>query len=582
MEDVKKIGLIVLIIVLAGLAVSGLVPVRATDCSAGDLSLYDIGICISKLNSEKSSLDAANATNKAQLTKLQDSIKSIQANINAAAAQEKKLEADVADRERKLAEQYVVFTKKTRELYKTLRSQTPLVEILSSVGSGELNRERAYKQEASDQDRRLIIGLADEIAGLENDKKDVEDRKIKLASLQTALDKNADFLKGEVAKADQYGEVLSSQIASLSALQQSILSGKGDTFQTTVGDVPLADDPNSRPDFDPGFRPAFAAFSFGAPHFKGMSQYGALGRAKANQSVEQILKAYYGDGVQIRTDYPTGTQIKVSGYGLIDIESYTKRIYEMPASWGDEGGMAALKAQAVAARSYALAYTDEGRGSTICTTEACQVFQSNEKGGHWNEAVDATRGWVLWVNGKPLSAWYASTSGGYQESYTTNGYSTPGFWDAVGGRGGWTSQAYEKTAGSPWFYKGWYKDRSGQTCGRSHPWLTSEEMADIVNAWVVRHQGVGDSSRVVPIDVKSCWGKDASPYSMDELRGLGGYTSVSGISVSYSDGGYTASVTLTTNKGDVTIDGGDFKEAFNLRAPGKISLKSGLFNIEKK
>lgn len=78
---------------------------------------------------------------------------------------------------------------------------------------------------------------------------------------------------------------------------------------------------------------------------------------------------------------------------------------------------------------------------------------------------------------------FASTSGGYLIGYTdsASGYSTRGFWDTPSGRGGWTSQAYEKTAGSPWFYKGWYKD-SGAACGRSHPWLNSEEMADILNA----------------------------------------------------------------------------------------------------
>ncbi|MBI2310674.1 hypothetical protein HYU90_02495 [Candidatus Collierbacteria bacterium] len=121
-----------------------------------------------------------------------------------------------------------------------------------------------------------------------------------------------------------------------------------------------------------------------------MSQYGAFGRAKAGQSAEQILKAYYGDGVSIRRDYPTSTKIKVSGYGSFELEAYTKRIYEMPGSWADDGGMEALKAQAIAARSYALAYTDEGRGGSICTTEACQVFKNAEKGGKWNEAVDAT------------------------------------------------------------------------------------------------------------------------------------------------------------------------------------------------
>src|SRR3989339_680880 len=93
--------------------------------------------------------------------------------------------------------------------------------------------------------------------------------------------------------------------------------------------------------------------------------------------------------------------------------------------------MEALKAQAVAARSYALAWTDQGNGGAICTTQACQVYKNANKGGKWEEAVNATKGWVMMANGKPFKSWYASTSGGYQESYTDSyaGYTTSAFWD---------------------------------------------------------------------------------------------------------------------------------------------------------
>ena len=263
----------------------------------------------------------------------------------------------------------------------------------------------------------------------------------------------------------------------------------------------------------------------------------------------------------------------VEGYGSFSLEEYAKRIYEMPGSWGDEGGMEALKAQAIAARSYALA-----RGGTICATEACQVFKPSPKGGRWEEAVNATRGKVVYANGSPFSTWYASTSGGYQLSYSANGHSTPGFWDTPSGQAGWTGQAYEKVAGSPWFYKAWYKTRSGDSCDRSHPWLNSEEMADILNAWVVLFSGGGDAGRVTP--ESSCWG--GNPYNRAELRDIGGYSSVSGVSVSYGNNGVTANITFQTNKGSTTISASDFKKAFNLRAPGRISIKSILFNIEKK
>ena len=103
-------------------------------------------------------------------------------------------------------------------------------------------------------------------------------------------------------------------------------------------------------------------------------------------------------------------------------------------------------------------------------------------------------------------------------------------------------------------------------------------MADILNAWVVLFNGGGDAGRVTPEG--TCWG--GSPYSKGELATIGGYTSVAGVSVAYGGNGVTANVTFQTNKGSTTISGADFKKAFNLRAPGRIALKSGLFNIEKK
>lgn len=525
---------------------------------------------------------SATAPLESEITKLSARISSIQKQISAAVLKTQQLEKDVQVRSEKVSTSYTVLSAKTREMYKRMRSEPLWSSILIYENLGELRREMVYRQESNDRDKQIIVNLVEEIGQLEADKKKVEASKVALTKMQADLDKQNTFFQGEVKKAKAFQADLSGKIAALSAKQQSILAEKQGTFSTSVGDVPLADDPNSRPDYNPGFSPAFAVFSFGAPHFKGMSQYGAYGRAKSGQSVEDILRAYYG-GIELKKDYDAGKQISVQGYGRMDIETYVKRIYEVPGSWGDNGGMEALKAQAVAARSYALAWTDQGNGGAICTTQACQVYKNSNKGGKWEEAVNATRGWVLWNNGKPFKAWYASTSGGYQESYTDNysGHTTPSLWDTPSGRGGWTSQAYEKTAGSPWFYKAWYKGSSGDSCGRSHPWLTSEETADILNAWVVLKNG-GDE-RVSPLG--SCWG--GNPYSVGELRDKsrsfgGGYESVSGVSVTYSDGGYTANVHFETNKGGVDISGSEFKKIFNLRAPARISLKSGLFNIEKK
>jgi Sporulation protein and related proteins len=146
---------------------------------------------------------------------------------------------------------------------------------------------------------------------------------------------------------ESYLGEISGKIASLTAKQQALLAEKTGTFQTTVGEVPLADDPAARPDFDPGFRPAWAGFSFGAPHRKGLSQYGAFGRAKAGQNYEAILKAYFGDVRVEKRDLPA--TISVQGFGELSFEdNYLKGIAEMPAQWGDEGGFEALKAQVIA------------------------------------------------------------------------------------------------------------------------------------------------------------------------------------------------------------------------------------------
>lgn len=509
---------------------------------------------------------------ESEVEKLNKQLGGIQYEIDQAEVRTEELTESIKEREEKIKVQYVILANKVRDYYKKSRLFSPLLVFASANSAGELTRGLAYKEVTADEDKNLIVSITSDIIKLEEDKQQVEADRKQLAGLQLKLDEQKDFFEKEIAGAKKWQAELTGKIAALTAKQQAILSEKSGTFQTTVGDVPLADDPASRPDYNPGFSPAFAAFSFGAPHFKGMSQYGALGRAKSGQDYQTILKAYYGGGIEIR-DVDTNTQITVEGYGAYSLEEYAKRIYEMPGSWGDENGMEALKAQAIAARSYALA-----RGGTICATESCQVFKPEPKGGNWEAAVNATAGKVVYANGAPFSTWYASTSGGYQESYSSNGHSTPGFWDTPSGRSGWTSQAYEKTAGSPWFYKAWYKTRSGDACGRSHPWLTSGEMADVLNAWVVLYQGGGDSGRVTPIS--DCWGGE--PYSMGELAGIGGYNSVSFVSVQYSESGTTANVTLNTNKGSVTINGNEFYKAFNLRAPGRVSLKSGLYNIEQK
>lgn len=585
----KKARWFLVCCLIALLLYSLVTSVLAASCDVADCSNpEDCQKKIEECQAVISTYTPAHTTNQQQLAGLEKQLKNTESLIKSAENQLIQVEQDIFDREVELAYQREIFNSKVRHFYIRSRQLSPFLLFLAADNAAELTRELSYRTNAANEDKKAIIEISGDLKQLAEDKIKLEENKGWLSQTKQKLAGQTEFLRGEVEKVESYLGEVSATIGQLIAKQKALLTEKTGTFQTTVGEVPLADDPNARPDYDPGFRPAWAGFSFGAPHFKGMSQYGAFGRAKNGQSAEDILRAYYGGGIEIKKDYSTAINITVQGYGAVDIETYVKRIYEMPNSWGNEGGIEALKAQAVAARSYALAYTNNGAGS-ICATESCQVYKPANKGGKWEEAVNATSGWVLIANGKPLSSWYASTSGGYQESYVSNGYGTPGFWDTnCGSQSCWTEGAWEKIAGSPWFYKGWYKSRSGKSCGRSHPWLTSEEMADMVNAAVVYHHNENNDEIISHIwQEDNCYSSGADIWSKTKMREEAakygaGANSVNDFSVTYSTGGATSKIVFHTDKGSVEIEGLSFYKAFNRRAPGAIHLKSALFNIEKK
>jgi peptidoglycan hydrolase-like amidase len=529
----------------------------------------DIDYCLDKIQKEIDALMPAQEYNKKELADLKAQITSLEKKIKALSDQLVITEKNIEGREEDLAYAKRIFEEKTKNHYKFLRFYDALSAFIASPDASEAFREINFRQKAADEDRKLMESYALDLKKLNEDKVNLNNNQQSLSSLKAKVSERATFLAGEVEKTESY-------LSSLSAKQQALIAQKEGGFQTSVGDTPPTLEPCSGPPdssnyCDPGFRPAYAAFSFGAPHRTGMSQYGAYGRSKSGQSVEQILSDYF-QGSALVKGYPVPDTIGVVGYGRISFEdNYLLGIYEVPESWGDNGGYEALKAQAVAARSYALAVTNGGVGS-ICTTESCQVYKPQLKSGKWAQAVRDTRGWVLTKDGSPAKAYYASTAGGF----TISQWGWSGIKDAKDGD--WPGSAYEKIAASPWFYKAWFKSRSGATCGKTNPWLTSEQLADIVNAWQVVYHGGGDTSRISPVDT-GCWG--GNPYSLSELSSIGGYSSVGGVSVVYSNSGSTQSVTLSTNKGSVTINGDEFKRAFNLRAPGYIGLKSTLFNIEK-
>jgi stage II sporulation protein D len=101
----------------------------------------------------------------------------------------------------------------------------------------------------------------------------------------------------------------------------------------------------------------------------------------------------------------------------VDLEDYLAGVVprEMPASWGDDAP-AALQAQAIAARTYALAGVAPGREFDLYDDQRSQVYGGRAaEDQRTTAAVRATAGRVVTYGGRPITAFFFSSSGGRTE-----------------------------------------------------------------------------------------------------------------------------------------------------------------------
>ena len=540
--------------------------------------LDDIAKQISEL--EKARQMSVNATKplESELGKLEIKLNNIQLGIKKAENNIVLLASSIKKREKAFNIQYTLLAQRVESYYKTLRQPSSLLLLFSSKTASDLSKNLSYRQAAADEDKRIIAKISRELIKLETDKKQLEINKKVLALLKSKIDKQAAFFRKEIKGAKEYQTEISSKIAVLSAKQQQIIAQKLGSLNlpTSLGAGPLycTDDRN----LDPGFSPAFAFFTYGIPHRVGMNQYGAFGRAKAGQSYRDILQAYF-NGINFEKKDPN-MRIKVQGYGEKGLDEYLLGIYEMPENWD----IKALKAQVVAARSYALAYTNNGAGE-ICTTQACQVYKGGNKGGNWEKAVRETAGEVMVSGGQPIKAWYSSTDGGYTHSsgdvWGSNKPWTKSVQDTGGSIGSFTdlqAKAYDKD--SPCFYaaQGW-RNEYGKSA-----WLKSSELADIANVIMLARYSDVDKKHLYQIDKPNPEGVETWNESRvrQELSSRGGspISSANSASVTGVDWGSGRTTQISIN--GVSFSGSEFKDWFNLRAPANIQIVGPLFNIEKK
>lgn len=540
-----------------------------------------------------SELDKANQTNQAQLDDLNARLNRIRAQVDQTSREIEQKEKEVTAGDKVLLSQKNLLNNRARTYYKNAgKGELSLVSLLFSENLSASLKNFFYEKTLVDQDRREILKIVMYIKDLEDKKKVLESTRERLVVVKADVDKQQTFLAGEVVKTRQYLGELKSKIATLTAQQQSIIASRqaGLNLPRSAG-TSLGGCVDDR-SVDPGFSPAFAFYSYGSVHRVGMNQYGAYGRAKAGQNYETILNAYYNNVKLECRDFANG-KIRVQGYGEVGIHDYLKGIGEMPGSWGDSGGYEALKAQVVAAASFAYAYTGGG-GGEICTTQDCQVYIGSNKGGKWEQAENDVKGkcgdnsaQVMVSNdtGEVIKAWYASTHGGYE-------WTSGEIW---GSQKPWTKHMQDTSSGansfgelnerawdreSPWFYCDWgSRPEHNKTA-----WLKPDEVADIVNAILLVRADSSTSSHVGQPDkpTSDTWDQNKLKEEL-RSRGVTPFNSVNSVSINADIGyGKTNGITVQGDGGSQSFDGKEFKDFFNVRAPANLQIVSQLYNVERK
>jgi SpoIID/LytB domain protein len=211
------------------------------------------------------------------------------------------------------------------------------------------------------------------------------------------------------------------------ALQQltNIYSSAQTTVQANYASSPLINSPGKNSSLLRGQRSDGDSLSLT------VNASGYTIRSAVNQQTQQGLLAlngrlYHGDFL-IKTADASKSSCNaafnadrfVSTFSVInylDLEDYLLSVVpsEMPSLWPNE----ALKAQAIAARSYALANLGKhgSVGYDLKDNIEDQAYLGvKAEADTTNEAVNATRGLVMRYNGKPICAYFHSSSGGATE-----------------------------------------------------------------------------------------------------------------------------------------------------------------------
>lgn len=384
-------------------------------------------------------------------------------------AKQRKVVADANRRLEQITARLVKLKKQRaiamRQSYITGSDVSYIYALLDSGSLAEFLSKGEYANILTRKQASLAESVDEQINRLDKERRE-------LLTKKNAAEAEVEALESKLAEIRRALAENNTQLAAATALEAYLLSLSGNATASgcrTFGDVSGEN---------------ITIVGSGTDHGLGLSQYGAKGAAEHGKNYRQILSHYY-----------TGTSLKdVGSFSTNQGESEAYLVGVVDAEVNTNWPMDALKAQAIAARSYA--YINANRLDNSQNTQAWEP-SSNERA---RQAVRETRGQVLTYEGDVVAAYYHSTSGGCTENSENVG---------------WNYQGYLRGVSSPW------EEDSPSWNWNTRAFSKSElgsKLGDYVkgNFQQVRVNSRGVSGRVINLDVVGAAG--TTRITVDQFR----------------------------------------------------------------
>lgn len=224
------------------------------------------------------------------------------------------------------------------------------------------------------------------------------------------------------------------------------------------------------------------------------------GKSPALFRINGDSKKVYRGGVEVLRQ--TGSDMTV--INVLPIEEYLYGV--VPGEIGASSPTEALKAQAVAARTYTINNLSKYKhlNFNLCATTYSQVYKGySVEHPATNKAIEDTKGEIVTYNGKPASVFYFSSSGGKTED-VKNVWGSDGYPYLVS-----VDDLYE--SGTSWHYN-WQVSYTAQKIGEV---MTSRgfNLGNIVGVYITKRSEAG---RAIELVVKGT--KDERVYTNSNTR----------------------------------------------------------------